>query len=177
MSFFCALNISRSNKDLAIILNIDIGSGFFDDLLDVFSARTDHQTDLGRIDLYARDSRSIRRQFFARLAQHGFDLVQDNIPGILGLFEDLLDKIVGQAIDFYVNLDAGNAFSGARNLKVHITQEILDALDIGNQFLLATFFYQTNGYACHGIIDLDPGIHQSQSAAAGCCHGSGAIGA
>ena len=42
-----------------------------------------------------------------------------------------MHNLFGNALDFYIHLDCGNALLRARNLKVHVAEEVFETLNIG----------------------------------------------
>src|SRR5690606_6195289 len=61
------LFIRRSDEYLAVLLDVDLDAGLFDNLIDDLTAGTDDITDLIRIDLHRQNLRRVRRELLPRL--------------------------------------------------------------------------------------------------------------
>ena len=65
------------------------------------------------------------------------------------------------ALDLDIHLNGGDAVLGARHLKVHIAQEVLQALNIGQHRDLPALLVldQTHGAARHRLFDGHARVH------------------
>jgi hypothetical protein len=54
------------------------------------------------------------------------------MPGFPGLLDRLFNDLVGDSVYFDVDLNGCNAFLGPGDLKVHIPEEVLEALNVGH---------------------------------------------
>ena len=87
------------------------------------------------------------------------DLAQDEFAGFFCLRQRLRHDFGGDARDFDVHLQGSDAFAGAGYFKVHITEVIFSALDIGQDSVVFAFFYQAHGYTSYGCLNWHTGIH------------------
>ena len=104
------------------------------------------------------------------------DLIQNVKAGVAGLFKGFLDDLIGQTVVLDVHLDGGDALFRAAHLEVHVTEEILDALDVGEGDVTVALGHQTAGDAGHGGLDGHTSVHESQGAAADGTLRSGTVG-
>ena len=82
-----------------------------------------------------------------------------------------------QSGDLHVHLQGGDALFAARHFEIHVTEEVLDALDVGEDPHFFTLFDQTHGGSAHRGLQGHTGIHQRQGATADGTHGGGSVGA
>jgi hypothetical protein len=61
--------VGSSDEDRAVLLDVDLGAGLLDDLVDVLALGTDHFTDLVGRHLDGLDTRSARLELLAGRAQ------------------------------------------------------------------------------------------------------------
>jgi len=121
-------------------------------------------------------------QAAARLRQHGQHLVQDEQAALERLGQRLFENLEGQAVNFDIHLQRGNAVRRARNLEVHVAQVIFDALDVaqdGVAQVLAgyvTIRHETHCDAGNRRLDRHACIHERQRAAADGGHRGRAVG-
>src|SRR5260370_383939 len=159
----------------AVIVNIDLGAGAFLDALDVLAARADQHADLLGIDLDDQEPRRQRAGLGARVAQRGDDVLEDLAAGIAGLVQRGPDDVLGDAVDFQVELDAGNAAHGAGHLEIHVAEVVLVPHDVGHEDEAVGLLDQADGDAGHRVADGHAGVHERQGAAAHAGHAAGTV--
>lgn len=108
-SGFCRIHIRRSHKDLAVVVDIDLNSGLFDDLIDRFSSRSDDCSDLVRRNLNRDDSRSVRRQFLSRCRNFLQHLLSDVSSAVVSLLQRSFQDFSGKSMNLDIHLNRGYA--------------------------------------------------------------------
>ena len=88
----------------AVVLDVDLGAGLFDDLADHLAAGADHFADLVGRDLHLLDARGEFPEFRARAGQRLAHLAQDVKPAVARLRERLLHDLLGDPRDLDVHL-------------------------------------------------------------------------
>ncbi len=117
------------------------------------------------------------RHGVARLVDGLEHLLEDVQTGGPGLIDGITDGAHRQSGDLHVHLQGGDALFSAGHLEVHVAEEILNALDVGEDAHLLALPDQAHGRPAHRSGQGDTGIHQRQGAAADRTHGGGAVGA
>ena len=173
--------VGRRDEDQAGIVDVDLRAGLGDDAVDGLAALADDDADLVRIDLHARDERSVLGQLFSGLGDLFEHLAHDVHSAFLRLLQSLFEDLSGQAVDLDVHLDGGDAFRGAGHLEVHVAQEVFHTLDIGQDgvFAGAVFldsFDQTHGDAGYGSLNGHACVHQREAGTASGSHGRRTVG-
>ena len=77
-----------------------------------------------------------------------------------------------------VHLNSRDALCGAGDLEVHVAEEVLQALDVRQQYevVIRVPGHQAAGDACHHLLDGHARRHQGHAGRAGGRHGGGAVG-
>src|SRR6202022_4012110 len=131
LGFGGRLAVDGADDDPAVVLDVDAGdTRVFDDLADHFASGADHFADLVGMDLDGDHPRRVRRHRGPRRAQRRVHLVHDEEAAFFGLLDRAGHGVDADAFDLHVHLHGGDALPGAGHLEVHVTQGILDALDI-----------------------------------------------
>src|SRR5262249_53972795 len=134
---FGVVGVAGADVDGAVVLDIDGGLGVLGDLADHLAARTDDVADLVGIDLDRGDPRGVLADFLPRLGDDGVHLVEDEQPTFAGLRQGLLQDLLGQPGNLDVHLNGGHAGARAGHFEVHVAQRVFDALDVGEDGVLA----------------------------------------
>ena len=72
------------------------------------------------------------------------------------------------ALDLDIHLDGGDALTGTGHLEVHVAQEVLEALDVGEHGDVAGVHVldEAHGHAGHHLLDGHARVHEGQGAGA-----------
>ncbi len=92
------------------------------------------------------------------------------------LLERLLEDLGREAGGLVVHLHGRDALGGAADLEVHVAEEVLDALDVGQDDGLALLLDEAHGHAGDGAGQGHAGVHEGEGRAAGRRHRRGAVG-
>ena len=84
-----------------------------------------------------------------RAGHGGFHLLEDVQAGFFGLRQGNLHDFFGDALDFDVHLQGGNAFGGTGHFEVHITEVVFVAQDVGEHGEFVAFQNQAHGDTGH----------------------------
>ena len=167
---------------MAVLLNVNLAVEVRAHLLNDLAALADDILDLVNGDHHAEHLGRVLGQLGARLGDDRLDdLVKDVQTALAALLEGFLDDVVGQAVDFNVHLDGGDAAAGAADLEVHVAVEVLNALNVQHRHPAPAVQRvavgdKAAGNARNGCLDGHTGIHQSQRGAADGRLGGGAVG-
>ena len=141
---------------VAIIGNIDLHAGLFDDLVDDFTLFADNITDLLRINGDLLDLWSVLANFFSRLGDRWLHAGVHNEQSCFtaSCNRTFYDRS-GQTVDLDIHLDCCDTVSCTGYLKVHIAKEVLQTLDIGQKYeiIIGLASYQTAGDTCYHLLD------------------------
>src|ERR1035441_2764027 len=165
----------------AVVINIDLATGFLDELLDVLAARADEQADLLGVDLHRLDARGILADFRPRGGQGLGHLGQHVQSRDARLFHRLGHQTERDAAQLEVELEAGDAFLGAGDLAVHVAERVFPADDVGEQLILRDLVLgivlgaQTDADAAHRAGHGHARVQHRQAAAANGGHRGGAV--
>ena len=164
------------NGDGAVFGDVDLCACFFGQGADGCAAFADNVTDFFGVDFHAVQTWCKLRHFCFGFA-HGFLHFAQNVhTRFFGLSQCNLHDFFGDALDFDVHLQGGNAVGCASYLEVHIAQVVFVAQNIGEHGKAVVFFNQTHGNASNVCFHGHASIHQAQAAAADRSHGGRTIG-
>ena len=165
-----------ADKDGAVFLNVDRSAGLVLDAADDLAAGTDDVADLIGRNLDGDDARSGAARGMTRLGDHIEHLLQDEGATLLGLLQGAGQDIEGEAGGLVVHLQGGDALGGASDLKVHVAQEVLETLDVGQDHGLALLLDQAHGDTGDRALNGHAAVHKGERGAAGRSHRRGAVG-
>src|SRR5699024_3837252 len=168
--------VDRGHVDGAVVLDVDIGAGFFRDAADRGAALADHVTDLVDVDLDGEDAWRPFGGFLTRRGDgvvHGGQAMQTPFQRLLQRY---LHDLAGDAADLDVQLQRRDAVLRAGHLEVHVAEMVLVTENIGEHGELVAVLDQTHGDTGHRRADRHAGIHQRQAAAAHRGHGGRTVG-
>ena len=132
---FHALGVIAADGNAAVILDIDLYAGALDDLIDGLSALADNFTDLLRIDLHIVDLGSVLINCLTRLGDSFFhDAVHDELACLFASCDGAFHDRSCETVDLDVHLDRSDTLMRSCYLEVHISEEVLKALDIGKKY-------------------------------------------
>src|SRR6185312_11097141 len=126
-----ALAVCRCDLHRAVILDIDLGTRFRDDLADDRAARTDDFADLVDRDLDRLDARRKFAELFTCTGERLRHFAEDVNPARMRLIERDTHDLFGDAGDLDVHLQRGHAVRRTRNLEVHIAEVVFIAENVG----------------------------------------------
>ena len=160
--------LTRCGRDIygPIVLDIDLGAALLLNLANHLATWPNDGANLFWIDLDRLDARGIFRQSLARSVYRIEHLFHNVHTAFAGLLQRPGHDFVRDAFDFDVHLEGGNAVGGSRDLEVHVTQCIFDALDV-TQYrpLTAALTFssdQSHSHASDRCMNGYAGIHQSE---------------
>ena len=136
-SLLGGLRIGGRDVDAAVVLDVDLDAGIGDDLVDDLSAGADDFADLIGIDGEGDDLGRPLGQLLAGLGDALQHLAHDEHAAVVRLSQRLAQDGLVDALDLDIHLDGGDALLGARDLEVHVAQEVFQALNIGQHGDLA----------------------------------------
>ncbi len=108
------LAVDGGDEDSAVVVDIDLGAGFFLQGADHLAARADDGADLIDRDLDDGDARGVRLELGARGGDDFQHLVQDGQACFAGLLEGFCHDLGGDALDLDIHLQGGDAFARCR---------------------------------------------------------------
>ena len=149
------LLIGTADGYCAVIGDIDLHSGTGNDLIYGLSSLTYHISDLLGVNGYLYDLGSILAYLLPGLGdRRSHDLIHDVVPGLVALPYGLLHYRSCKSVDLDIHLDGRDALMGTCHLEVHITEEILQSLDIRqhDEVIIRVSGHKAAGYACHLLL-------------------------
>ena len=160
-------NVYARNIAVAVILDIDGNVALGADLLNDLAAGADDLADL--IDRHdgGQHLRCILGKLGTRLCdnrQHNF--VQNVISCFVRLCKRFLDDLRRETVNLQVHLNGGDALLCTGNLKVHIAEEILKALNIDHGHPAAALGDEAAGNTGDRRFNRHACVHQCQRRAA-----------
>ena len=104
--------------------------GFGGDAADGFAALANHFADFIGVDAHGVQARRVLRQLL-RPCHRGLHLAQNMQTRFFGLRQRNLHDFFGNALNFNIHLQSGNAFGGACYFEIHVAQMVFVAQNIG----------------------------------------------
>ena len=164
--------VGGSDVDAAVVLDIDLhAAAVGDDLVDHLAAGPDDFANLLGVDGEADDLGRVGAQMITRGGDSLKHLAQDMQTAFQRLRKRLAEDLLVDTLDLDVHLNGGDAVHRARDLEVHIAEEVLEALDIGQHadLVAVRILNQAHRNAGDRRLDRHARVHQCHGAAA---HGS-----
>src|SRR5574344_2472019 len=176
---FHRLGIGREDRDLAVVVDVDLGAGRLDDAADVGSSGADERADLVDGNLHLLDPRGERVEFGARSRENGLHEVDDLETGVVGGLDGVLDEVPGEAAELEGDLEVGDALAGSADLEVHVAAVVFGTEDVGDENLLRLVGVreQADRDAGDGALQRHARVHKGEAAVADRRHRRGAVGA
>jgi hypothetical protein len=173
----------RDGEDVhrAIVFDVDFAAGFFDQLLDILSARSNESADFFGVDLEGLDARRVFADFAARLFNGPGHFREDAYSSSVRAFDSLRHKAVRNPAQFEIELEPSDAFFRAGDFAIHVTEGVLPADDVGQELvagdlvLIIVICAQTDADAGHWPSHRHAGIHERKRTAAHAGHGGRAV--
>src|SRR5208283_4634147 len=116
-----------------VLGDVDLGSGRLRYAADRLAAGADEKADLFRVDLDRLDAGGILREARTRGGKRGEHLLQDLHAGVVSLVDRDLGDFKGKAVDFQVELEAGDPLGCAGQFEVHVAEVVLLAENVGDR--------------------------------------------
>src|SRR4051812_18907318 len=114
------LSVNRGDLDRAVVVDIDLGTGRFDDLADDLAAGADDLADLVARDRESGNPRRVIADLLARAGQRLGHLAEDMTSPVPRLVKRDAHDLLGYRGDLDVHLQGGDAAFAAGDLEVHI---------------------------------------------------------
>lgn len=171
-SFLQADAVVCGDLDGAVVLDIDLCAGGSADVSDRFSACAD---DFANFFGFNPDGFDLRREFaffVAGAVDGGEHTSEDMFSSLVSLFEGLSHDIAGDAGDFDIHLDGGDAVFGAADFEVHVAQVVFIAEDVGEDGNFVAFFNESHSDAGDGGFNFESCVHSGECSAADGSHGA-----
>src|SRR5216683_1225227 len=161
----------------AVFENVDFDASSFDDRPDLLAARPDEVADFVLRDFQLEETRGVRGNRGARLAERFLHGVENLEAGFFRLREGFAHHPDGDAKDLDVHLQRGDTRASAGDFEVHIAVVVFGS---GNVREDGVFLVVTNdephGDARAGSLQRDARVHEGERSAAHGGHGRGTIG-
>ena len=165
---FHRLEARREDRDLAVVVDVDLGAGRLDDAADVRTAGTDERADLVDGNLHLFDPRRVLVEFGARSGDDRLHEVDDLDAGVMGGLDGAFDEIPRETAELEVDLEAGDALLRAADLEVHVAAVVFGAEDVGDEnFLrLVGIGEKPDGNAGDRAFERNARVHERETAVA-----------
>ena len=165
---FGAFDFLAGDKYHTVVADIDFDACFFDNLVDDLSAAADDVFNFIGVDVESDDFRRVFGKFLSRLGNAFRHFSENEQSALTGLFQSGAQNFLVDALDFNIHLNGGDAFGRTRNFKVHISEEIFEALYIAHNGDSARLVVldKTHCDARYGSLDGNAGVFESHRAAA-----------
>ena len=155
--------LASADEDRAVVLDVDVGAGEGDDLVDPLALGPDDLADLVDRDLDRDDPRRLRVDLGARRRDRREHHVEDLEPGLLRLLERAGEDVARETGDLHVELDRGHHVLRPGDLEVHVAERVLRAEDVRQRHERAALGDHPHRDARDGRLDRHPGVHQRQA--------------
>ena len=132
--------VGSGHRDTTILGYFDDSLSLFLDSADVLSTRTDQHADFVGLDLSNQQSRRVFGQLFAWSRDFGQHRAKDVDASFTRLSHRSFHHLKTDTANLQVQLDAGDTDLSSSDFEVHIAEVIFAAQNIGQQFVLVTFF-------------------------------------
>src|SRR5699024_4486828 len=95
-----------------------------------------------------------------------YDVIYDIKSALTCGLKRTLDDLRGKTVDLKIHLYGSDTVFGARDLKVHVAEEVLESLDVYHRHPAVTLCYKSAGDAGNRSFYRHTRIHQCKGAAA-----------
>ena len=171
-----ATEVARRDEDRAVFLDVDLRAGLVLDAADDLAAGADDVADLVGRDLDGDDARSVLAHLLARNLDRLHHLAEDEGAAFLGLQERGAQDVDGQALGLVVHLHGRDAVLGTGDLEVHVAEEVLEALDVGQDGDVVALLDEAHRDTGDRSLDRHAGVHERERRAADRAHRARAVG-
>ena len=167
------------DEDGTVILDSDLSTGVFLNLVDHLALRADDLADLLDRNGGGDDARS-ELAHLSRAVDALVDDLENRGASFLGLLQSGGQDIGGDAVELGVELQGSDELGSTGHLEVHVAESILGSQDIGEglEDVLAIDIagHETHGDAGNRSLQRHAGGKQGQRGGADGTHGSGTVG-
>jgi len=173
--FLCFIHtvlVNTADRYCSFICNVNLYTCTLDDRVDGLSSLTYYITDLLRIDLDLNDLRCIFVYMITRLCDTFFhNLCEDVLSCFFCSADCFFYNLSCQAMDLDIHLNCSDTVMCTCNLKVHISEEVFQALDIcqNDVIIICSTCYQTTGNTCNRFTDRYTCCHKRHSRCTDTC--------
>ena len=124
--FFCT-----TYRNCTCLININFYACFINNCIDCFSTLSDYITDFIRVNLNLNNFRCIFAYFFSRLCNTFFHYFCQNVFSCFFCFCNcFFNNRSCQSMNLNIHLNCSDTIMSTRYLKVHISEEIFQTLNI-----------------------------------------------
>ena len=167
IALLAAASIGRSHVNRAIVFDVDLDAGLFDDAADHLAARSDDVSDLIGRNVERVNSRRVLRHDRRGLSASPRTSCRGCAGGPRRACSSASFMIVdGDVRHLDIHLQPGDAVARAGDLEIHVAVVVFRARDVGQDGVLLAFHHQAHGDAAHVSGQRNAGIHQRQRGAA-----------
>ena len=171
--------VCTANGNGTVIVDIDLYTCLLNNGVDNFALLSHYVADLLRINADLDDLRSIfvyGRSGFCNRFRH--DFVHDIKSCFSCSGNSFFNDGTCQTMDLDIHLDSSDPFFRAGHLKVHISEEVLQTLDVCqyNVIVIGLSSYQTAGDARYHALNGHTRCHQGHGRCTDTCLGCGSVG-
>ena len=171
--------VNATDRYCTFICDVDLNTCTFDDCIDRFSSLSDYITDFLRVDLNLYD---LRRIFVDMITRSCNAFLHNFCKNIFSCFfcsaDSFFYDLSCQTMNLDIHLNCSDTIMCTCNLKVHISKEIFQALNIcqNDVVIICSACYQTTGNTCYRFTDRHTCCHQRHRRCTDTCLRSGTIG-
>ena len=162
------------DEDKSVLLDVDFDATFCGNFLDRFAAFADDVTDVFWIDTECRDHWCVFRHLFSWSCDSFFHFFEDGETCFLGFFERFAENLDGETFYFDIHLECCDAGVGSCDFEIHVSGEIFDSLDVGEDRVafrnVAFTGEETHGDTCDRFFDFNSGVHECECGSADGSH-------
>src|SRR5437660_821532 len=147
----------------AVLEDVDLDAGGFDNGLDLLAARTYEVADFILRDFQLEEARSVGGNRSARLAQSLLHGVENLEAGFLRLREGFAHDADGDAQDLDVHLQCGDARASAGDFEIHVAVMVFGSGDVRkNGVFLVVTKNEAHGDTGAWSLQRNTGVHKSE---------------
>src|SRR5690606_17595919 len=107
---------------VAVVIDVDGGTGFVGDTTDGHTALADHVADLVRVDLDHGHARRVLGDGRTRRGEHVVHFTQDVQARLVRRLQSRFHDLFGDALDLDIHLQGSDALGGTGHLEVHVAE-------------------------------------------------------
>src|SRR5688572_2945973 len=165
-SFLTARSLDGRDGDHAGVVDVDLRPRLLLHRADDLSARADDVADLVLGHRDRQDARSPAAERLARSRKDLVHLVEDVHPANARLLNGAAEYLERHPLDLDVHLEPGDPVARARDLEVHVAEEVLDAHDVGQHHDLIPLLDEPHRDPGAGLPDRNARVHHRQRSGA-----------
>src|SRR5665647_2500282 len=158
--------IGAGHVNRAIVFDVDLDAGLFDDAADDFAAWSDHVANLVGRNVQGVDPRCVLADRRPGGGQRLVHLVEDVQAALARLRQRFLHDIHGDVRHLDIHLETGDSGARAGNFEIHVAVVVFGARDVGEDGVVLAFQHQAHGNTADVSRQRSARIHQGQRSAA-----------